>query len=104
MENVKRRLEKELDNIYRYSKANAGEPPGSSNVIYGKYNVVKKVIEEVEKADYLSGSVLRRRILNAETYEEISIECAYSLRQIYREYANGKELFIKKAIELDLVK
>ena len=104
MENIKKRLKRELQNVYNFTKMNGGEAPKTTNVIYGKYNVIKKVIEEVEKSDFLKGNALRRRILNAESYEFMGIELAYSRRQLFRIIKSAEDLFVEKAIELELVK
>lgn len=97
------RIKGELKNIYNYTKANGGAP-NENSPIYGKYNVVKKIIDALAKTNYLESEILRRRILQAESFEQIAINVYYSRSHLYRYMKKAETLFVEKAIEMNLVK
>lgn len=104
MTETQKRLKEELKNIYNYSRLNSAIPPKKDSAIYSKYDTVKRIIDELEKTNCLEASVLRQRILHANSFERIAIEMNYAERQVYRLMKNAESLFVEKAIELELVK
>lgn len=104
MTETSKRLKDELKNIYNYTKANGGDAPNENSPIYGKYNVVKKIIDALAKTNYLESEILRRRILKGESFEQIAINVYYSRSHLYRYMKKAETLFVEKAIEMNLVK
>lgn len=104
MTDIQTRLKYELKNIFNYSKTNCGIAPKKDSPIYSKYETVKRIIDELEKTNYLESSILRKRILHAKSYETIAYDISYDERQVYRIMKNAESLFVEKAMELQLVK
>lgn len=104
MQEVEIRLMNELENIYRYSKANDGCPPRKESPIYQKYETIKTIIDALEKTNYVEASVLRHRYLKGKSYESLTMQLSYSRSSIYDFKKKAESLFVQKAIELELVK
>lgn len=98
------RLKQVLKNIYNYANANDGQAPPECSPLYGQFKTVEKIINEIEKTNYNEAQVMRKRFLEGKAFQEITFELAYERAQIFRFRARGEELFVKKAIELELVK
>ncbi|MDY0213916.1 MAG: hypothetical protein RBS24_00080 [Bacilli bacterium] len=95
-----KKMNKELENIYRYAKANYGGSPKTDNPLYKKYNDIRMVIAELSKTNYLESTILRMRYFEAKSYETISIELSYSPQHIYRLRRSGIRLFTNKVLEI----
>lgn len=101
MTEYEKRIASELKNIYKYANANYGGSPRADSPLYKKYQNIKYVIDELTKTNYLEASVLKKRYLEAKSFETIAIELSYSVKHIHRIKKKAIQLFTEKVIQIN---
>lgn len=101
---VKTRLKQTLKVIYQLSRTNYGTAPSNSSPVYKKYTAVKLIIDQLEQTNFLEAMILRKRILQAKSYETIAIELSYTVGHIKNVWSKAVDLFVAKAVEMKIAK
>lgn len=99
MNDNERKIEKELNNIYRYVINSYGNPPQNNHPLFKKYNQVRGLVNDLIKTNFNAASVIENRYLKGKSWERIQIEMSYSRSRIFELRIEGIKKLTQLAID-----